>query len=451
VHFFSPDNPKQSRRLRRALLFSLALHALLLFFVRVAQPDWKSFASGRIPLRVTLSPARETLKPTAIASADQNSAGAARTGVEDNTPFPERSLTTTARTPTDTFRADIPKSYSGKEVMTVKKSATKNIIKTAPDLLVNKTLPPPPAAPEEKNFAPAPSVEKPLEVAPPPTQKLVSATPVAGEKAQKIVIAEAVPIAPPAEKPVAEPAAPKPVKAEEPKPVKAEESKPVRIEEPKPVKVEEPKPAKVEEPKPVQMEEPKPAKAAEPARAPAAEPKSAKTEAPKPEAAAEPTARATSHGDSDVFRAVPTFRIPGLADLNLSSIKKSFGDSDRKIKFGERRKTVSMKEQDVRYAMYIESVRLKLQRIGQFNYPAQAARDNLSGNLVVMITLRADGSLESFGIIQRSEYEVFNVGAKNIVEMSAPFSPFPDDIRQETDVLSIRINWSFSKEAQSFD
>ena len=135
----------------------------------------------------------------------------------------------------------------------------------------------------------------------------------------------------------------------------------------------------------------------------------------------------------------------------MASARKFASDDDRKIKFGERRKTIGLKEQDFRYAMYVESVRLKLQRIGQFNYPTAAAREHLSGTLSVIITLRADGSLEEFSVIQPSVYEVLNKGAENIVRMSAPFSPLPDNIRQDTDILSIKINWSFSESSQSFD
>ncbi len=101
--------------------------------------------------------------------------------------------------------------------------------------------------------------------------------------------------------------------------------------------------------------------------------------------------------------------------------------------------------------MYVESVRLKLQRIGSFNFPAAAARDHLSGTLSVIISIRADGSLEDFRVIQPSVYEALNKGAENIVKMSAPFSPLPDNIRQDIDILSIKINWSFTESRQSLE
>ena len=460
------------------MLLSLLLHVLLLFFVRFAPPSWKGFSGGTSPLNVILDmmPAK-IAKPSAIAQASRDSQGAAKVGVQDNNLFPERPLTSTKRTPVNQPKTDIPKDFVGKEILTVKKSTQADIIESVPDLLATKTPTPENPATREKPYAPAPSVAKPVAAAPPPVEKLVSAEPVPGERQEKIVFAEPAQVKPLAEKPESIPEAPKPVKIEEPKPVKIEKPEPVKIEEPKPIKVEEPKPVEavkpkpveiekpkpveiekpkpveIEKPKPAAIEEPKPVKIAEAAPAKVEQPQPTKAEEAKParaEVATETKVRAIETGKSDIFRtAPPAYKIPSLAELSIASARKFASDDDRKIKFGERRKTVSAGEKDFRYAMYVESVRLKLQRIGMFNYPAAAA--NLSGTLSVIISIRADGSLEEFSVIQPSAYPALNKGAENIVRMSAPFSPLPDNIRQETDILSIKINWSFSQSSQSFD
>ena len=450
------------------MLLSLLLHVLLLFFVRMVPPSWNGFSSGASPLHVILNLApAEVAKPSAIEEASQNSQGTARVGVQDNNPFLEQPLAAAKPAPVEQPKTEIPKNFVGKEILTVKKSAQVNMIESVPDLLATK--PPAPEKPEdkEKPYAPAPSVAKPVALAPPPVEKLVGAQPAPGERQEKIVFAEPAQEKSPAEKPENIPEAPKPLKIEEPKPVKVvepvkiEEPKPTKAEEPKPVEIAKAKPVEIEKPKPVEIEkpvkidEPKPVKIAEPIPSRIEEPKAAKAEEPqhaKTEVAAETRGRPIESGKSDVFRTgTLAYKIPSFANLNIASVRKFASDDDRKIKFGERRKTVSVREQDFRYAMYVESVRLKLQRIGMFNYPAAAARDNLSGSLSVIITIRADGSLEDFSVTQPSAYELLNKGAENIVRMSAPFSPLPDNIRQDTDVLSIKINWSFSKSSQSFD
>jgi protein TonB len=387
--------------------------------------------------------------------AGQDNQGIASVGVQNKNPFPEVPLAAARTTVVEHPKIDMHKDFIGKEIMTVNKSAQVDMIENAPDLLVKEE--PHPEIPEEKDktYAPAPNVAKPVTIAPPPVEQLVSAEPVSGERQQKIVFAEPAQEKSPAEKPGNLPEEPKPAKIEESKPVKVEEPKPVKIEEPKPVEVEKPKPVEIENRKLVNIDEPKPVKVTElpPVKIENLHPAQAGEPRPvKAEAAEETRVRPAEAGKSDEFRTgPPALKIPSLAELSIASVRKFASDDDRKIKFGERRKSVGLKEQDFRYAMYVESVRLKLQRIGMFNYPAAAARDNLSGTLSLIIAIRADGNLEEFKIIQPSMYEVLNKGAENIVRMSAPFSTLPDNIRQDTDVLSIRINWSFSNSNQSLD
>jgi protein TonB len=464
VHFFKNYRTSEPRRLIFALLLSLLLHVLLLFFVRFAPPSWKNFSSGTFPLNVILNTApAEIAKPSAIAEASQDSQGAAKVGVQDNNPFHENPLTAAKSTPVEQPKTDIPKNFIGKEILTVKKSAQVTMAESVPDLLATKIPAPENPEDKEKPFAPAPSVAKPVAVAPPPVEKLVSAEPTPGEKPEKIVFAEPAQEKPPTEKPGNIPEGPKSVKVEKPEPVKVEETKPIKFEEPKhveiaqakPVEIEKPKPNEIEQPKPAITDETKPVKVATPTPIKVEEPHPAKAEelkSARTEVAAETKTQPVEAGKSDVFRTgTSSYKIPSLAELSIASARKFASDDDRKIKFGERRKTIGIREQDFRYAMYVESVRLKLQRIGQFNYPAAAARGHLSGTLSVIITLRADGSLEDFSVIQPSVYEVLNKGAENIVRMSAPFSPLPDNIRQDTDILSIKINWSFSQSSQSLD
>jgi protein TonB len=40
---------------------------------------------------------------------------------------------------------------------------------------------------------------------------------------------------------------------------------------------------------------------------------------------------------------------------------------------------------------------------------------------------------------------VLDAAAVKIVEMSAPFAPFPPDIRRDTDVLHITRTWMFTR------
>lgn len=456
VHLNLNYRASDSRRLIIAVLFSLVLHALLLFFVRFVQPSWKKSASRTTPLNVVLEEKVAVVsKPAGIPEASQDSKGKAKIGVQEINPFLQKTLTAVMHVQVERSRAEIPKSFIGKKILTINKPAKTAVVESEPDLLVTKSTPPEIPEIEEKPFAPTPSVENPVVKVNPPIEKLVSPEPAPGEKQEKIVIAE-----PAQEKLAVEKSGngveePKPVKIEEPEPVKIEEPKPVEVEKPKPVKLAEPEPAKAEVPEPAKIEEPKPVKAKEPNPIKIEEPVPAKAEEPKPaktEVVAESKTWPPEDGKPDVFRAKPPgHAMPSLAELSIAAVRNLSGRENKGIQFGERRKSVGLKEQDFRYAMYVEGVCLKLQRIGAFNYPAAAARNNQSGTLRIEVSIRSDGSLENFSIIRPSIYEALNAGAEKIVRISAPFSPLPDNIRKDTDILSITINWTFFNSRQSLD
>jgi len=96
--------------------------------------------------------------------------------------------------------------------------------------------------------------------------------------------------------------------------------------------------------------------------------------------------------------------------------------------------------------MYVESWRQKVERIGNMNYPEAAKAQKLYGQLRMTVSIKADGSLESVVIDQKSDHEVLNEAAKRIVELAAPYAVFPDDIKKDTDILSITRTWTFTQE-----
>lgn len=113
-----------------------------------------------------------------------------------------------------------------------------------------------------------------------------------------------------------------------------------------------------------------------------------------------------------------------------------------------RRKFVGARTQEFRFARYIEDWRNKIERVGEVNYP-QAARDQrISGSMIVTVSIRADGSLEKFEINRSSKQPVLDEAARRIVQLAAPFAPFPADIAKDTDVLSITRTWTFTRADQ---
>ena len=110
-----------------------------------------------------------------------------------------------------------------------------------------------------------------------------------------------------------------------------------------------------------------------------------------------------------------------------------------------RKAFVGARAVESRFAQYVEDWRLKIERIGNLNYP-QAARDlQLHGSLLLTVSIRADGSVENVEINRSSGNRILDAAAVRIVNMSGPFAPFPPDIRKDTDVLHITRTWTFAK------
>jgi protein TonB len=109
-----------------------------------------------------------------------------------------------------------------------------------------------------------------------------------------------------------------------------------------------------------------------------------------------------------------------------------------------RKKFIGARTEEYRFAQYIENWRQKVERIGTLNYPA-AARGKLYGSLVLTVSIGHDGSLNRVDINRSSGYPVLDDAARRIVRMASPYSPFPPDIRRDTDILEITRTWYFTQ------
>lgn len=135
-----------------------------------------------------------------------------------------------------------------------------------------------------------------------------------------------------------------------------------------------------------------------------------------------------------------------LADLALAAMRLQ-GQIDRQIEEYQKRprkKFIGARAAEYRFARYEEDWRLKIERIGTLNYPAEA-RGKHYGNLRLTVTIRPDGSVESIELDRSSGLKVLDAAAFKIVRMATPFSAFPPDIRRDTDLLVITRTWFFGQ------
>lgn len=152
-----------------------------------------------------------------------------------------------------------------------------------------------------------------------------------------------------------------------------------------------------------------------------------KSEAESPQAAMDPTEL--------LLRSLDIARLRAQVDQDHDNYQKR-----------PKRKFVGARTKEYRFARYVEDWRLKVERIGNLNYPEAARKEKLYGNLQLTVGIRADGSLESIEINRSSGEKVLDEAAVNIVKLAGQngFAPFPPDISQDTDILHITRTWVFA-------
>ena len=110
-----------------------------------------------------------------------------------------------------------------------------------------------------------------------------------------------------------------------------------------------------------------------------------------------------------------------------------------------KRKFIGARTEGVVFAQYVDEWRQKIERVGTHNFPQEARRLGLYGTLLITVSIRADGSVEKVEIDRSSGHPVLDRAARRVVELAAPFAPFPAAIRKDFDILSITRNWSFTR------
>jgi len=110
-----------------------------------------------------------------------------------------------------------------------------------------------------------------------------------------------------------------------------------------------------------------------------------------------------------------------------------------------KRRFVGARAEEYRFARYVEDWRMKVERIGNLNYPEAARVNKLYGKLLLTVSIRSDGSVERVEVNKSSGQRILDAAAVKIVEMAGPYAPFPSDIKRDTDILHITRTWTFAK------
>jgi protein TonB len=142
--------------------------------------------------------------------------------------------------------------------------------------------------------------------------------------------------------------------------------------------------------------------------------------------------------DAPVFWAVPTPAVPtvglnaAVADRDLSL--RGPRSNDDKLLADTRESAI---------ATYLDGWKRRIERVGTLNFPNEARRRRLSGNPVVEVAIRADGSLDTVIVRRSSGHAELDNAAVGIVRLAAPFEPFSGALRERFPVLRFAYEWQF--------
>jgi protein TonB len=185
---------------------------------------------------------------------------------------------------------------------------------------------------------------------------------------------------------------------------------------------------------------------------PAPEPEQADAleHAPPPEPIPEPEVLATEPTPAPPLEprpapAVDAAQILGSRDQEIARLTASLEARTSAYASRQRRKSVSASTREFRYASYLGAWARKVERIGNLNYPQAAKEQHLHGNLILHVAVRKDGSVEAIRVVRSSGHDLLDQAAVNIVNLAAPYAPFPPEIAAETDVLDIVRTWQFQR------
>ncbi|HHX81808.1 MAG TPA: energy transducer TonB [Pseudomonadaceae bacterium] len=96
-------------------------------------------------------------------------------------------------------------------------------------------------------------------------------------------------------------------------------------------------------------------------------------------------------------------------------------------------------------ALYLDSWRKRIEAVGNSNYPQEASASGTYGSLRLMVALDPDGSVRDMRVLRSSGEQVLDAAAMRIVQLAAPFDPFPGELRARVDVLEIIRTWQFHR------
>lgn len=158
------------------------------------------------------------------------------------------------------------------------------------------------------------------------------------------------------------------------------------------------------------------------------------------------TGTSRQHVDSDTANnEVPAQDLPSARDAQrqqeMAQLAAELRSQTEAYAKRPRKKFISANTREYVYAAYMRGWSDRVQRVGNLNYPSEARRLGLHGDLLLTVGINHDGSIHSIDVIRSSGQPVLDQAAERIVRLAAPFPPLPATAK--VDELYITRTWQF--------
>ena len=95
---------------------------------------------------------------------------------------------------------------------------------------------------------------------------------------------------------------------------------------------------------------------------------------------------------------------------------------------------------------YLARWKRQVEVYGNQNYPNALVRQNLSGRVILEVTIGKKGHVLNLAIRRSSGSAVVDNAARNLLQAAAPYPPFPAELAAEHDRLVITRTWVFTSD-----
>lgn len=143
--------------------------------------------------------------------------------------------------------------------------------------------------------------------------------------------------------------------------------------------------------------------------------------------------------------------LPSAQDLmmqtrnEISDLQDKLDRSTKALSERPKKRRISASTKEFAAASYMKAWEMKVERIGNMNYPQEARQQGVSGSLMLSVDINPDGSVPAGGIVisRSSGHKVLDEAAVKIVRLGAPYAAIPKDVLKDNDMLTVIRTWKF--------